>query len=137
MWMKIYIIGSCEDMILKCLSVHDDHDENISNKEACMIYLLETFMSIVWYYYLHTHYFVWWLYFTRWEKNILNEHLTRVKVAISPVGDAQAKWMANWFIYMYAWMWMKGLEGRCDAWESMYSWEMKRCIKCLMTMAWE
>ena len=46
------IIGSCEDIILKCLSAHDDHDENISNNEACSICLLETFMSIVWHYYL-------------------------------------------------------------------------------------
>ena len=46
------IISSCGDVILKCLKVHDNHDENISNKEACAMYLLETFMSIAWYYYL-------------------------------------------------------------------------------------
>ena len=53
------IISSCGDVILKCLKVHDDYDENISNNEACLICLLETFMSIAWYYYLCTYYFAW------------------------------------------------------------------------------
>jgi len=40
------ISGSWEDMILKCLSEYDDCDMSISNKEACKIYLLETFIVL-------------------------------------------------------------------------------------------
>ena len=40
------ISGSWEDMILKCLSEYNDHDMNISTKETCIKYLLETFITL-------------------------------------------------------------------------------------------
>jgi len=105
------------------------------------------FMSIVWHYYLCTYYFALQLCTMGWEKDILKS-VYRGWGGHKPGRQCSSQWVTNWFfIYMYAFMhvnkgfwepmrsmYMEGCVSQCDVWRSMYSWEMKRCIKCCMWM---